>query len=272
MVPVIIIHKGNPSYLPTVIQQAKKFNSNVFLIGDNSNKKLVDSKDFCPIDSCSSRATEFSKIYSHLSTNGYDIELFCFQRWLILEEFMRAQEIRRCLYIDSDVLLYANAENEIIKYEQFDFTLTHRCCGSSSFFTHTGLVGICDFMMATYSNKQSYEYEKIASHYHIRQKHKLPGGVCDMTLLEFYSYQICGRVGEMMHIIDGATWDHSINESDQGFDMKSGIKNIQFLNCSGPLGTGFLPHCQKGEERIRFHSLHLQGPAKGKFSEFTHYA
>jgi hypothetical protein len=170
---------------------------------------------------------------------------------------MISQGIDRCLYLDSDVMLYANAESEIKKFEQFDFTLSHRCCGSNSFFTIKGINEFCDFLMRVYSNKNSYDFERIAVHYHVRQKHGLVGGVCDMTLLEYHAYQKWGLVGEMMHIIDDSTYDHNINTSDQNFKMSElGIKEISFLDG--------IPYCyqESSEKNIRFNSLHYQGGAK----------
>jgi hypothetical protein len=244
-VPVIFIHKGNQEYFQKAIVQAKKNDNQVIVIDDNL------------ISNYSQKANEFSNLYEHLSTNNKDIELLCFNRWFILNEFMVSQNIDRCLYLDSDVMLYANVDNEIKKFEQFDFTLSHRCCGSNSFFTLRGLTDFCDFLITTYSNKNSYDYEKISSHYYIRQKHGLPGGVCDMSLLEYHAYQKWGLVGEMMHIIDGSTYDHNINTSDQNFKMSNlGIKEIVF---SENIPYGY--QCSTGKT-IRFNTLHYQGNAK----------
>lgn len=239
-VPVIIIHKGNQEYFLKVVVQATKNQNHVIVLEDSL------------ISEYSKKADEFRVLYEHLSTNNPEIELMCFNRWFILREFMVAQGIDRCLHLDSDVMLYANAEQEFNKFEQFEFTLSHGCCGSNSFFTLRGLSGFCDFVFKTYSNKNSYDYEKIASHYHIRQKHGLGGGVCDMTLLQNYAYYKSGLVGEMMHIIDGSTYDHCINESDQYFKMtEEGIK--EYIMEDG------IPYCcqiSTGKE-VRFNTLHF---------------
>lgn len=250
-IPVIFIQKGSNNYFSKVYNQARNENT-VLVIGDNTSPiKQALIKDY------SNRADEFSGIYQHLSTNGYDMELICFNRWFILQEYMKNKGIDICLHLDSDVMLYAKAETEFKKFEQFDFTLSHRCCGSNSFFTLKGLSEFCDFVMKIYGNKPSYEFERIAAHYHVRQKHGLQGGVCDMTLLEFYSYTKCGTVGEMMHIIDGSTYDHNINASDQYFKMSGqNIKEISFFENR--------PYCHQittGKE-IRFNTLHYQGSAK----------
>lgn len=259
-VPVVFIQKGPQNYFHFVYQQACKNNNQVFVIGDDHTTPVKHAH----IKDLSNDASKFSSIYQHLSTNGYDMELICFNRWFILKEFMEKQGMDKCLHLDSDVMLYANAEDEFKKFDQFDFTLIHRCCGSNSFFTLKGLTDFCNFLMKTYSNKSSYEFERIAAHYHVRQKHGLQGGVCDMTLLEFYSYGKCGLIGEMMHIIDGSTYDHNINTPDQNFRMSGqNIKEISFYENK--------PYCFQtttGKE-IRFNTLHFQGPAK-RYIE--HYA
>jgi len=249
-IPVIVSHLGNQPYYARVIEQAKKYNEKVFAIGD------MDPPSNCFLGHYLESSEKFCSIYEHLSTNSRKIELMCFERWLILKDFMEKNRIEISFHIDSDVMLYANVTEEFNKFEQFDFTLSHRCCGSNSFFTLKGLKNFCDFLMNFYQNKNSYDYDRIAAHYHTRQKHGLPGGVCDMTLLQHYSYLHCGKIGEMMHIIEGSTYDHNINESDQYFRMDQGVKDIVFV--------GDTPSCYQEStgKNIQFKTLHFQGPAK----------
>jgi hypothetical protein len=60
----------------------------------------------------------------------------------------------------------------------------------------------------------------------------------------------------MMHIIDGATYDHNINEPDQYFQMDKETKDIVFI--------GDIPHCYQEStgKHIQFKTLHFQGTAK----------
>ncbi len=249
-IPVIMIQIGGQGYYAKVIEQAKKYNEEVFAIGDTgppSNCSLVHYLE---------GAEEFASIYEHLSTNSREIELMCFQRWFILKDFMEKWGIEVSFHIDTDVMLYVNVEEEFKKFSQFDFTLSHRCCGSNSFFTLKGIRNLCDFLMNFYRKKDTYDYDRVAAHYHTRQKHNLPGGVCDMTLLQHYSYLHCGKVGEMMHIIDDTTYDHNINEADQYFRMDKGTKDIVF--------AGEFPYCYQEStgKQIQFNTLHFQGSAK----------
>ena len=103
MLPVVIINTGNPHYLKTVITQAKFFGNKTILIGDASNAPLGDHVD---MNQYANQAVEFQRYYVHLTTNGYQYELFCLQRWFILLEFMKAQGLDKCLHLDSDVLLF----------------------------------------------------------------------------------------------------------------------------------------------------------------------
>lgn len=255
-IPVIVTHLGNHEYYRKVIKQAKKYNEKVFAIGDCEPPSNYNISDYFQ------SANKFSHFYEHLSTNSRRIELICFQRWFILKDFMENHGIEISFHIDSDVMLYANTDIEYENFCQFDFTLSHRCCGSNSFFTLKGLKKFCDFLINFYRNKNSYDYDRIAAHYHTRQKHGLPGGVCDMTLLQHYSYLHCGKIGEMMHIINGSTYDHNINEPDQYFRMDKGIKDITFVNG--------IPHCYQEStgKQIQFRTLHFQGPAKKHFPNF----
>ena len=59
-------------------------------------------------------------------------------------------------------------------------------------------------MYNTFAQPGTYEFDKIASHYEVRQKHGLPGGVCDMTFFEYYGRYYCANgVGEMTFIKEG---------------------------------------------------------------------
>ena len=263
-IPVIFIHQGNQEYLNFTINQSCKKNK-VVLIGTHEvmrNQNL----SFYNIGNYNKYTHNFTDIYEHLSTNGRDYELFCFLRWFILKEYMEEQNLDVVFYVDSDVMLYVNVTDEYKKYEQYDLTLLHRTAAISSFFTKEGINNFCNFLMESFGNKQSYNYQKISSHYHLRQKFGLPGGVCDMTYFDFFHYMDNGgggpgKVGEMMSIIDDSTYDHNINVSDQYFDF-NGIKNVKIKD-----GFPYV-YSHKLKKDIKFNSLHFQGSSKYQISNY----
>lgn len=256
MIPVVFIHKGDGErYLECVLTQAKKFGNEVILIGDAENEKFRSIITHRKISNYNKLSNEFSKVYVPLSTYG-DYELFCFQRWFILLEWMNAQSIETCLYLDSDVMFYANAEEEVKKFEQFDLTYIHRCVGCSSYWTYEGLRRFCEFTVETYAQK-GFDYDRISAHFDVMQKHNMTGGVCDMTFLEYYArYKNPAGVGEMMYVYDGSTYDHCIHQQDHHYEMKNGIKNIRFVD-----GRPYCRQLSTGK-MIRFSSLHFQGGFK----------
>jgi hypothetical protein len=101
--PIVFLHNTNSDYLKYSLGQAKHSDpeSRIYLIGDISN----DCYDFVEHHSFSNYfqgALDFSKIYRHYNTTSYEYEIFCFQRWYILLEFLVNNQIEKCLYVDSD--------------------------------------------------------------------------------------------------------------------------------------------------------------------------
>lgn len=262
MIPVILIHKGYQEYLNYSINQSLK-NNRVFLIGDTPIKNTDSKFTFIQHDGLLDGVQDFSKIYVHMNTTPPDYELFCYTRWFMIRNFMHLHNFEVVFYIDSDVLFFENAGEEWSKFRQYDMTLLHRTAGISSFVTKRGIDNFCDMLTEIYSKKDEYHFNKIASHFKIRQDFKLPGGVCDMTLLEYFHYHAefgggPGRIGEMMTIIDGSTYDHNINAKDQDFDFKHGVKSVKIINHKPYVFN------KKIKKDIRFNSLHFQGSAKNK--------
>jgi hypothetical protein len=259
MIPVIFIHTGLQEYLFYTLKQATKFNDNVYLIGDiNPNLNAIN---FFNMQEYNQEFDFFEKNYIHLTTTPFNYELFCYKRWFVLKNFMESKKIDVVFYCDSDVLLFSNIEKEWINFNQYDLTLLHRTAPVSSFITYRGITNFCNMLQEIYNNKNSYHYKKIASHYDVRKEFNLPGGVCDMTLFEYFHYNHDlgggpGRVGEMMGIINDSTYDHNINTSDQDFSMKNGLKNVKIKD-----GIPYV-YNEKLKKDIKFNSLHFQGGSK----------
>lgn len=263
MIPVIFIHKGYQDYLECTIRQASNKNE-VYLIGDTNpninNVKFENLSNYwCSCD-------EFTNNYTHLNTTPQDYEVFCYQRWFVLRDFMIDKGLNTIFYCDSDVMLFTDVTKEWEKFNQFEMTLLHRTAAIASFITINALQNLCKLIIETYKNKDSYNYRKITSHYYVRRDCGLAGGVCDMTFLEFFHYcSDCGggpgKVGEMMYIIDDSTYDHNINVPDQGFDFKNGMKDFKIRN-----GVPYV-YNNRLKKDIKFNSLHFQGSTKNKIRQ-----
>ncbi len=262
--PILFIHRSNSEHLKYSLAQAHESNpgSTVFLLGDPSNNEY-DFVEHRPMTQYFQDAAEFQKVYKHYSTHGVDFELICFQRWFILREFLKTHGIRQCLYLDSDIMLYADVTNDLKKFEQFDFTLCWNTIGCVFFLNRLkGLDDFCRFLVDMYTQKDQYHYDKMLAHYAVRKKHHLAGGVCDMTAFQLYSELNFGQVGEASHIIEGSLYDPNINMPHPGFEMENGIKKIIWKN-----GQPYGKHITTGRE-IKFNSLHFNGRAKGLMRQY----
>lgn len=257
-VPVVFIHSGDSPHLVYALAQAAASNpsSPIILLGDDANAHYAQVEHHRLSDYFVA-ATSFARVYQHFSTHPESFELICFQRWFALDEFMTRHRIERCVYLDSDVLLYADVTSEMDKFRQFDFTLCWNTIGCVFFVNRReGLDQLCRFITDTYATKNSYTYDRMVAHYATRLKHDLPGGVCDMTALQLYSEQYFGSVGEASYVIDGSVYDPNINVPHPGFEMENDVKKVSWEN-GVPYGT----YVRTGE-RVRFNSLHFNGSAK----------
>jgi hypothetical protein len=261
--PIVFLHNTNSDYLKYSLGQAKHSNpeSTIYLIGDSSN----DCYDFVEHHSFSNYfqgAINFSKIYRHYNTTSYKYEIFCFQRWYILLEFLVNNQIEKCLYLDSDTMLYTDITKEQKKFAQFDFTLSYKTCGSIFFLNRVeALADFCQFLTDIYNKKERLYFDRMLAHYLVFKKNGLAGGACDMTAFDIYSYDHFGEIGEVSQIIDGSVFDPGINVQHPGFEMEKGIKKLIWKDAV-PYG---IQH--KTSNEIKFNSLHFQGETKRLMGE-----
>ena len=91
-IPVIFIHRGFEPYVETTIRQAQHHGNRTVLIGDDRNKHCESFTEWADMGKYFEWSEKFKDIYVPLSTLG-DYELFCFQRWYILYEYMKDHNI-----------------------------------------------------------------------------------------------------------------------------------------------------------------------------------
>lgn len=124
--PIVVIHRGDSHYLPDTIAQARASNPGrrIILIGDRSNNNYLGVEHHCYSDYFS-EAEDFAKIYKreHFDTYQYRWILFCHQKYFILREFCRRNQIKKLLFIDSDVMIYDDIDKYFEYYSQFQLTL-----------------------------------------------------------------------------------------------------------------------------------------------------
>ncbi|MDP4201291.1 MAG: hypothetical protein Q8861_01230 [Bacteroidota bacterium] len=159
--------------------------ANIYLIGDTSNSHHKNIHHHL-ISDYSNNANSFAAIYKHFSKANHDYELFCIQRWFVLQEFMIKNGIEDALLLDTDVLIFLEVEG-FIKNITKDFQLTRGHNGSMGFVYWkklSDLTCFCNFVMELYSQKESIAILRKAYEDFVTVSNV--GGVSDMTLLDKY--------------------------------------------------------------------------------------
>ena len=89
--PIIFVHTGNSNIISYALNQARKFNpdSEIILLGDESNS-WVQKHGFrhFNVSDYYGMAEKFNDVYVHMSPNPIGYERFCFQRWMVIKEFL----------------------------------------------------------------------------------------------------------------------------------------------------------------------------------------
>ncbi|QXE92324.1 hypothetical protein KP001_07325 [Geomonas subterranea] len=268
---IVFINTGRSFFLPYVLHQAKQLNpsSAVVLIGDTGGED--DLIQFEQIENLASDDIDsFRANYVHRSTNPEAFELFCWERWFYLRNFMRKEQADSVLYLDSDVLLYSSLEDIRRCYDGVDWE-----CGLSvppggpasghiSYWTREAIEDFCQFAAASFLEGCASQIYDQKWQQHLADG--VPGGVCDMTTIElFYQSNRC-RILNLAAPYRGNVFDHNINFGDNAepgeYVVEGGIKKVSFKG-----GAPFLCRAENGQ-MDRAHALHFQGSAKRLIRNF----
>ncbi len=269
-VPIIICHEGRQPYLRVCIEQAKKFNNTVILVGDESNKDMNSDYWYHAADLETDEWREFEGVFCNMSTNPAKFELLCFKRFFMMHSLMERDIIHECVHIDSDVLCYF----DFSKYQGGQKVLAtlgiprkqdrYRWGASAmtSYWTKEGIASFCDFVISTYKNNRALLIEK----WNYQQVHNLPGGICDMTLLYLWSKQ-CGEtkitntMKEFTVESGMAVIDNNINSTESYTDDRYAYHAL--FNMKKVTFRDGIPYLHRSDgTKIQTLVLHFQGGAK----------
>lgn len=260
-IPLIYIHNSYSPYLRPVLAQSRAFNKDVdiFFLGDEDNQKVPYARHYLA-KQYSSTAEEFKKVYVHMSTNPYEFELYCFQRWFIINEFAAEMGLEHFLCLDSDVLLFCNVKEIFNKYLNFDFSICGGYSPHVTLFNKRSLDNFCAYLTELYTNPEYLQ--RLAQRYQHYRENNISGGNCDMTAFYYYQTDISDNIKELTTISDNSCFDQNILDSD-GFEMNNGFKEVYWKDG--------LPYCKFLDtgDHVRFYCFHFQGRAKSHISNFA---
>lgn len=136
---IIYTHYGNTSYLTNSLQCATKSNpcAKRILIGDEFNKKLALEagwEHYCFEDITSKLRDKFNSVFkivqgrnhNHMK-NGKNWLKYVFERWFIVEEYCRRENISEFWHFDSDVMILKNLDDYAEKLKSNGVNYTKQC-------------------------------------------------------------------------------------------------------------------------------------------------
>ena len=221
-IPLIYFHVGSSETLQHSIKVSEFYKNSIVLLGDAESQFYTEGTkaDFFDISNFNAHLSEFRANFINLSSNSPNIELICIARWQLIYNFLAANNHSHALYIDSDVLLFGNAEdlyNEL--FSGAKITLSHGTSGHTCFLETNFLGRFVEYFKKIYSAKSGIEWDNLVYLYQSRQKFGLDGGVCDMTLLRNFCYgknsQYFDEITRIRKFNNQlVTFDDNINSSD----------------------------------------------------------
>lgn len=254
MIPIVFIHSFNHDYLPISLWKARETNPNseIFLIGDSWNAHFGGFVTHVLKEKYSKEADLFAKNFVNFSTNPSDFELVCLQRWMVLEQFLREKNFEKCLYLDSDVLLFDSISSDAFRFSNYGMTIAG-ISGHTNFIQNRMVLSeFCDWIKLSYSTSSKIKGTK--EKYLEFRKYNEAGGISDMTYFTEFREKFPEKILDIGNPIEGKMFDITITYT-KGLQSNSGLKELDWRS-----GKPFAKTLN-GEE-IEMRSIHFQGNSK----------
>lgn len=257
---IVIIHMGFAKYLLYVLRQIKITNPNseIFLISDKENKKYSKYSTFVDISKIQSlESKSFKENYIHLGKSSPNYEMFCMLRWIILRDFMREYNIKECLHIDSDILIFSDLNKALNPFSNYKISLAHNLALTMHIKDIEILDEFSKYLLFKYTNEN--ELNKLKDMYYKtdRINNGVAGSISDMDISREFFSRVKEPIGDLSQIVNDSIFDSAIVYGEPEFEMlkkgKYKLKKIFFEN-----KEPFCNYVLNGEnKKIKFHSLHL---------------
>lgn len=251
LLPAMIFYGKEPLFARHAVMSASSAFEELAVLVD---KPSTRNGYVCFRDYTSDDSTFFKNNYQHLSTNGFESELFCFLRWFYLRDYARANNYTHILHLDHDVLVCGTREDILRSMLDYDICISN-VSGHTSYFTLEALEGLCNYFL--YFVKDGYK--KYIYNYIEAVEKRTEFGISDMTALkDFFDITSLKKnnapIGIMINI--------NFRENGCIINHKTRILDLYVYN-------GGVYAKRENGEFIRYFTLHFQGiPAKHHLPKF----
>lgn len=236
--PLVWVHWDAPDYFALSVASALAASpaTPLVVLGDSTN--AYQPCRHLALTRRAESAYEFLERYRHASENDFAYEAFCFMRWFILRDWAEVEGVERLAAIDSDVLLFADLERDLVpRLNGCDFAFAGPMGPHLTMLTRAGLQDLCDFYITAYAQGVP----------------DIGGQVSDMTLLPTFLKN--RSWADLSQEIDGARVDMNMRLPED-FVLENGLKAIRFQ------GENAMAEPCSGAAAVRLLALHFQGTAK----------
>lgn len=257
---IIFIHRGESWYLYYSVKQARFYhpNARIVIISDTPQAQLAPYAEQLDIRNYWGGAEEFAAIYQHHSVNSRDFELFCFQRWFVIRNFLQSYQPARAIHLDSDILVYDDLFKDFARMEGKALGIVGFQGPFSMLIPNHEIVArFCTRIMRLFREERS-SLKRLYAEWTKENPHV---AVSDMHALHTFISANHLATLDLSVPYEGSVYDTVIHASD-GMAMQQGIKAIAWI--------GGQPHGRKKNSRepVRFKTLHFQGAAKNRILDF----
>lgn len=266
--PVVTVHFGDHVHVRACLRKTLESNGDVYLIGDASNAWYP--RELPALRWMDARALPLGEAagalragFVNYSTNPYTYELNCFLRMFYVRALLDVLGAEACFHIDSDCALLTrvadypfDTPDALTLHNDFDNPVRMTASVHNARLTRDFLDRFMQACLDVFVNGSRFDevIPKIRHH----EQHRLPGGVCDMTL--YYLVTRGRAVQDLGTPRDGRVFDHRFgspegHELPRQYEIEDGHKRLTRR------GDAFYIHDVRGPE-VRLLSIHFQGIAK----------
>lgn len=285
-IPIIVHHECSKiyndyrdTYWIDCVEQAKKYNDKVVLIGNKQQKsKLSDGIEFVDCDSLiTNRWYEFEKIFVDMASN-YEkgFSAIFFKRFFLMYEYCLRNGYDEFICLDSDLLVYY----DFSKYEPFYSCDVALCMDYDQHFAGVddkeGMrwvanAGISYYKLSSMNDFLNYIVDIYTNHIDVLQKkylfheiNNISGGVTEMTLLYLWIVNNSNidflnlAIEKSGYVFNTDIWkERNYYRKEYKIGKFSKVKKIKFINdmpvfytIDGKVVVGYNIHFGGGAKRM----------------------
>ena len=153
--PIVWFHKGPCWYLPWAIIQAQTSNLHNPQIALTDVPIAMPGVEWVDLNTYWDEAAAFEKIYRHESVLPSSFELPSIQKWFVLNEWMQTNNVAQCFFVDSDVMIYGNINEDSPRFNGADLTYLPDGGPANGYINNReALNRFCQFIMKIYTHPE----------------------------------------------------------------------------------------------------------------------